>query len=761
MHCRCAMQCTAIRALLLMRFCVFLLTLCNVANSAYTLCQHDALNLTDVVTRVSVNPRRISTRSSSGDHLRIHIHYDESITVLNDFDYIRNNVVEVAAEFWKKALRLRFPIKSERLLLDRLCVDGLTKLQTMNGNSITFCVNGCRSVTKCGPIQIPAKHLNRCRSVSSGSYALSGEQGEGLSDTDFVLYIAILPTSKCKTSKVLGYASHCQLAAKTDRPVAGYINFCPGALSQKPMDSMRSLFIAKHELLHALGFSNSLFAMYRDPLGRPLTPRDPKTELPALGWSQTGSVYQWSSNVVKTVTRRWLSAYGNQTKEAHIVVTPTVVRVARDFFNCPTLDGVELEDQDERGVFLTHWEKRILENELMTATYTNSYRISPITLAMMEDTGWYLANYSMSHDFSWGRGRGCAFATASCLEYMLEQKKRLHPVTPFCQQMQPPKEHTEQLGVQVSCTPDGVSYGFCNLMVHAKPLAPQYVYFVQTKQAGNWSPVQPLSILELGNGWTDDARPLDYVGGKIALANYCPFFQEIEWERDSGQSTVNTHCHATDNYKSPQVNYKLERFSSTSVCVSHGPNWRLSNGGHMFALPVEGAGCYTFRCSREEGGLVIELEGGLAIPCTIPGNLISVKACLVTPAYTVHGSLICPDCRLLCDPSECPSVSFGLSAYPVIEQFSSPNRTPVTAMFASRPNRHPRFYSSHPTQSPVFGKKPYIERQQILPDQCPQLRSISSPSMTRSSFSLCLRVVICHFLFHLTFFPRDHDCIRW
>lgn len=81
-------------------------------------------------------------------------------------------MVEVAAEFWRKALRLRFPPKNERLLLDRydgftcypypyrLCVDGLTKLQTMNRNAFTFCVNGCRNVTKCGPIEIPKSHLN-------------------------------------------------------------------------------------------------------------------------------------------------------------------------------------------------------------------------------------------------------------------------------------------------------------------------------------------------------------------------------------------------------------------------------------------------------------------------------------------------------------------------------------------------------------------------------------------------------------------------
>ncbi|VDP69072.1 unnamed protein product [Schistosoma mattheei] len=69
-----------------------------------------------------------------------------------------------------------------------------------------------------------------------------------------------------------------------DSPMAGYINFCPDTLSNEYNDKMRSLFVATHEILHSLGFSTSLFAFYRDKQNRPLTPRDPITFKPALGW---------------------------------------------------------------------------------------------------------------------------------------------------------------------------------------------------------------------------------------------------------------------------------------------------------------------------------------------------------------------------------------------------------------------------------------------------------------------------------------------
>lgn len=42
------------------------------------------------------------------------------------------------------------------------------------------------------------------------------------------------------------------------------------------------LSTVKHEVLHALGFSVSLYAFYRDRHGNPLTPRRPDTGKPPL-----------------------------------------------------------------------------------------------------------------------------------------------------------------------------------------------------------------------------------------------------------------------------------------------------------------------------------------------------------------------------------------------------------------------------------------------------------------------------------------------
>lgn len=46
------------------------------------------------------------------------------------------------------------------------------------------------------------------------------------------------------------------------------------------------------------------------------------------------------------------------------------------------------------GTALTHWEKRIFQDEAMTGTvHTKDPAYSRITFALLEDTGWYKPNY--------------------------------------------------------------------------------------------------------------------------------------------------------------------------------------------------------------------------------------------------------------------------------------------------------------------------------------------------------------------------------
>lgn len=66
------------------------------------------------------------------------------------------------------------------------------------------------------------------------------------------------------------------------RPIAGHANLCPGSISTKPQELETLLSTVKHEILHALGFSVSLYAFYRDENGEPRTPRRSDTGKPPL-----------------------------------------------------------------------------------------------------------------------------------------------------------------------------------------------------------------------------------------------------------------------------------------------------------------------------------------------------------------------------------------------------------------------------------------------------------------------------------------------
>ena len=76
--------------------------------------------------------------------------------------------------------------------------------------------------------------------------------------------------------------------------------------------------------------------------------------------------YQWSDKVISSFTRQWLVKDGYRKREVQLIITPTVVREARSYFNCSELEGAELEDQGEEGTVLTHWEKRVFEVEILS-----------------------------------------------------------------------------------------------------------------------------------------------------------------------------------------------------------------------------------------------------------------------------------------------------------------------------------------------------------------------------------------------------------
>lgn len=97
-----------------------------------------------------------------------------------------------------------------------------------------------------------------------------------------------------------------------------------------------------------------------------------------------------------------------------VSLCPKNVKCSTEQAFSKNFSGLELEDGGGRGTSGSHWEKRLLMNEIMTGSVDTRSVVSKMTLALLEDSGWYKANYSMADRLDWGRNQGTQFVTSPC-----------------------------------------------------------------------------------------------------------------------------------------------------------------------------------------------------------------------------------------------------------------------------------------------------------------------------------------------------------
>lgn len=99
----------------------------------------------------------------------------------------------------------------------------------------------------------------------------------------------------------------------------------------------------------------------------------------------------------------------------HFVKGTRTYEVAKAYFGCEEDDqwqGLPLMSWPPSGRD-THHETRVMRDDVMS--YGGGLEaVSAITLAALEDTGHYLANYSAAECTWWGKGRGCSFVLRRC-----------------------------------------------------------------------------------------------------------------------------------------------------------------------------------------------------------------------------------------------------------------------------------------------------------------------------------------------------------
>ncbi|XP_052065057.1 leishmanolysin-like peptidase [Mytilus californianus] len=578
------------------------------------LCSHQSPPEDEVIRHVRLDTDHNGhiQKRSVFENLRIHLHYDYTVSLLSyNQQQLVKSLVNEAVQYWEKTLKVRRGVLAVRL--NRQCT---SPLSVTYDRGHRFCDGGCAAVTKCGDILIPETHLEKCYYFDGTKFKSSMDSGQGVQDTDFLLYVAAVSTSRCSTGRTIAYAAHCQQEHLLDRPIAGYFTICPETISTRSQDHLQLLSTIKHEILHALGFTAGLFAFYRDDSGKPYTPRFTSSNLPPF--NSVLGLYQWSQKIVRKVERKdWKVASGYVSHAVNLIVTPRVVDEVRKHFNCPTLEGAELENQGLIGTYLTHWEKRIFENEAMTGTYTQNPVISRITLALMEDTGWYRANYFGEQHLDWGKGLGCDFVKKSCLDWIHTQRARHGDIHPFC-------DTVRQGVLKTECTRNRNAVAFCNLQEFNVALPADYRYF---------SSLPGISSYDVSR-----------YGGSVSLADYCPYLQEFTW-KDGDRTVRDSRCAMKENNPHPSLNFYGEYFGQGSQCFNHANSWIIQHCNFLHPVSHSGSGCYSYDCDKQQG--LIIYANDRSYQCLKAGQKIHIS--YIAYQYLHDGDIICPSCTELCD----------------------------------------------------------------------------------------------------------------
>ncbi|XP_050340149.1 leishmanolysin homolog [Bactrocera neohumeralis] len=244
----------------------------------------------------------------------------------------------------------------------------------------------------------------------------------GVSDADFVLFVAAGPVS----GNTVAWATTCEVDTNY-RPLVGVINVKPEYID----GSDQSIRTVAHEIMHALGFTGTLFTYKK---------------------------------MTATVTR--LRGAPN----APVVDSSNVVQRAGNQFNCNSVYGMELDNTGGSGTAGSHWSVRNARQDMMCGYVGPSMKYSAITMAAMEDLGFYKPVYEKAEYMEWGFGAGCGLLTNKCVIDGVSQFSSM-----FCANL-------DGTSGPLVCNPDRTALGYCPVSPSADP--PSYFQYFSNPNLG-------------------------------------------------------------------------------------------------------------------------------------------------------------------------------------------------------------------------------------------------------------------------------------
>ena len=398
---------------------------------------------------------------------------------------------------------------------------------------------------------------------------------EGFQDLGIDLYIFVRFGNNYEMGQLsLASASARYLDPETGQPLIGIININKDVNYSKTNSFEFFEMIIMHEFTHVLGFSSHFFTTYFHNL---LIKKD---------------------------------SYGIQRA---FINSSRVVNTGKKYFNCETLEGVELEEFGGNETLRSHWEARILLGEYMNGVaYNEEVVISEFTLALLADSGYYKVNYYTGGLMQYGKNKGCDFLNKKCVNN--------GTVNPYFK-----NEFFDNIyykSIDPSCSSGRQSRAYHGIYSF-NSIPKEYQYYLDSSFGGrssaDYCPVSQEYYIEANN--------IYYVGHCSKKGSW-EYGSKIPYRNMPGKINY---------YKSGEIrSITGERTSENSFCVlSSLISTKISNYS-LYSNTIR-AICYEMFCS--EKSLTIRINNDYFICPRMGGKINGIN---------FDGYLLCPDYYLIC-----------------------------------------------------------------------------------------------------------------
>ncbi|CAM37358.1 GP63, leishmanolysin [Leishmania braziliensis MHOM/BR/75/M2904] len=370
----------------------------------------------------------------------------------------------------------------------------------------------------CGEFKVPEAHVT-----------------VGFSNIDFVLYVASVPSD----TDVMAWSAFCQVFPD-GRPAVGVINI-PAAHIRSPYDQLMIRTVT-HEIAHALGFDLTIFE---------------------------------EMEIIDEVNNlRGRDYY------VPVVNTPTVVAKAREQYGCATLKYLELEDTGGASTAGSHLKGRNAKDELMAPAVTAGY-YSALTMGILQDLGFYKADFTKAEVMPWAEYATCDFLTKKCMEKNITQWPWM-----IC----------NSTDIHVQCPTHRLRLGTCKIVFYDNPMPTYFQYFTNSA-----------------------------LGGRSSFMDYCPV---IVGSSDGA-------CNQDPSMASPSL-MEFNVFSDAARCLDGVFRPKHSTGPPG---PYNGL-CANVKCDRAHHTYSVQVYGSSGYVACTPGQRLELAT---TSTAFVEGSYImCP-----------------------------------------------------------------------------------------------------------------------